>query len=167
MQAKGRSIRSFYAVAVAAIVLTMAGVLQAAPAAGVPSVDPKLATQLQHDPTTGYLIYFNNKPDLTPAYKKAQPERARWVVNQLTAAATRPIFRQALSERAAHPVQVVLDRQRHRCDPLGHDDCQQTAFLQRDPRVEGEAGHYSLPTRGQSRRKPRRDGRAEHRIRQG
>jgi len=52
-------------------------------------VESALRNQLAADETTGYLIYFKEKPDLSPAYKMDWIERGRFVANTLNQAALR------------------------------------------------------------------------------
>jgi len=52
-------------------------------------VESALRAQLTADETTGYLIYFKEKPDLSPAYKMDWIERGRFVANALQRAAER------------------------------------------------------------------------------
>ncbi|MEJ5308968.1 MAG: carboxypeptidase regulatory-like domain-containing protein [Anaerolineae bacterium] len=52
-------------------------------------VEPALRLQLAADETTGYLIYFKEKPDLSPAYKMDWIARGRFVANALNQTALR------------------------------------------------------------------------------
>ncbi len=52
-------------------------------------VEDALRAQLAANETTGYLIYFKDKPDLSPAYKMDWIERGRFVANALNQTALR------------------------------------------------------------------------------
>ncbi len=52
-------------------------------------VEEVLRNQLAADETTGYLIYFREKPDLSPAYEMDWIERGRFVANALNQTALR------------------------------------------------------------------------------
>jgi len=52
-------------------------------------VEPGLLVQLMAGQTAGYLIYFREKPDLSPAYEMDWIERGRFVANTLSQAADR------------------------------------------------------------------------------
>ncbi len=60
-------------------------------AQGTPDIEVEsaLRNQLAADETTGYLIYFKDKPDLSPAYKMNWIERGRFVANALNQTALR------------------------------------------------------------------------------
>jgi len=89
--------------AIAALLFTFgAGV---AMAGGTPSVDPNLATQLRSDPTTGYLIFFEEKADLSRAFQiKDRDERATFVYNALVTVADRTQRAVKLALNANHAV---------------------------------------------------------------
>ncbi len=80
--------------------LVPATAAQAAPVAAPPTaplaqeaadieVESALLDQLAADQTTGYLIYFREHPDLSPAYKMNWIERGRFVANALHQTALR------------------------------------------------------------------------------
>jgi hypothetical protein len=82
--------------------------VQAAPAAaptaqGTPDIEVEsvLRNQLAADATTGYLIYFDEKPDLSPAYQMDWIQRGRFVANAL----------QRTAERSQARVRAYLDAQ--------------------------------------------------------
>src|SRR5512144_1215227 len=52
-------------------------------------VDPQLSAALAADETTGYLIAFDERPDLSAASGLSWQERGRFVVRQLQATAAR------------------------------------------------------------------------------
>ena len=52
-------------------------------------VEPELEAQIRAEETTGYLIYFDERPDLTPAFQMGWVERGRFVVDALQQAAER------------------------------------------------------------------------------
>src|SRR5262245_42656823 len=52
-------------------------------------VDPQLSTALATDETTGYIITFDQAPDLSPAFAMSWQNRGRFVVQQLQATAER------------------------------------------------------------------------------
>ena len=65
-------------------------------------VEPALLNQLAVNETTGYLIYFDEKPDLSPAYEMDWIERGRFVANAL----------HQTSLRSQANVRAYLDAQR-------------------------------------------------------
>ena len=70
--------------------LEIAPLAQPATQAGADvEVEPALLNQLASDETTGYLIYFKEKPDLSPAHKMDWIERGRFVANALHQTALR------------------------------------------------------------------------------
>ncbi len=52
-------------------------------------VEPQLSAQMALDEKTGYLVYFDEKPDLAPAEGMTWNERGAWAVEQLQATAAR------------------------------------------------------------------------------
>ena len=46
-------------------------------------VEPELQAQLEDDGTIGYLIYFRERPDLTPAFQMDWSERGWFAMNTL------------------------------------------------------------------------------------
>jgi subtilisin family serine protease len=64
-------------------------------------VEPELLTQLNADEATSYMIYFRERPDLSPAFSMPWHERGWFVVNTL----------QAVAERAQARVRSYLDSQ--------------------------------------------------------
>ncbi|HOU13898.1 MAG TPA: S8 family serine peptidase [Anaerolineae bacterium] len=70
------------------------------PPVGV-TVDPELQYQIQTDEATGYLIYFREQADLSPAYALDWQARGRFVVEAL----------QATAEAAQQSVRAYLDAQ--------------------------------------------------------
>jgi len=78
--------------------------VSAAPAADPPvivEVEPALRQQLQADESTGYLIYFHERPDLSKAYAMDWITRGRFVTAAL----------QATAERSQARVRAYLDAQ--------------------------------------------------------
>ncbi len=66
------------------------------------TVEPQLAAVLADDETTGYLIRFRERPDLTPAYTMTWEARGEFVMQAL----------QATAERAQARVRAYLDARR-------------------------------------------------------
>jgi subtilisin family serine protease len=64
-------------------------------------VDPQLLAEMQADGRAGYLIYFANKADLSPAYEMDWDARGHFVVNAL----------QAVAEASQKNVRAYLDAQ--------------------------------------------------------
>jgi subtilisin family serine protease len=52
-------------------------------------VEPQLLNELSTDPSTGYLIYFRERPDLLPAFEMDWVERGRFVTEALQETASR------------------------------------------------------------------------------
>ncbi len=67
-------------------------------------VDPALRNQIQADDSTGYLIYFREKADLSPAYTMDWQTRGQFVVKTLqsTAVASQQTVRAFLDAQGAH-----------------------------------------------------------------
>jgi len=55
--------------------------------AKTPEVEPELLQQIQSNDSTGYLIYFREKADLSPAYKMDWDRRGQYVIDVLQATA--------------------------------------------------------------------------------
>jgi subtilisin family serine protease len=96
---------------VAPTVLNALSVPQAVPAGDVKSrpptdsveieVEPQLLAQVDAEGASGYMIYFRQQPDLSPAFQMDWSRRGRFVVRSL----------QAASERSQARVRAYLDAQ--------------------------------------------------------
>ncbi len=75
-------------------------------------VEPALTMQLTADHTSGYLIYFREKPDLSAAYAMDWKARGRYVVNHL----------QATAEHSQTRVKVYLEKQGIPCQSYWIDN---------------------------------------------
>lgn len=75
--------RAWRAVVIMAALVAAVGVMPAV-AASAPTVEPELVQQIDANPSTGYLIYFRDKADLSKAYTMAWRERGEFVYQELS-----------------------------------------------------------------------------------
>ncbi len=88
-------------VALLCSMLPLGAVPQAAAAPTFAEVEPELQAQFETKGATGYLIYFHEQADLSPAYAMDWEARGRFVVDAL----------QKTAERSQRSVQAYLDAQ--------------------------------------------------------